>query len=396
MLFQRFIYGNTYCAIEHVFIDGKLCFNVLVLTYKKKMLEIESSQSYDDFQEAIDKLPKQQHVFVIINTNKVLSKRIEDVHDLTKVVSSAFPNIKSEDFAIEVLPQQTHSFVSICRNQDVEDALEAYAKHKINVIGYSLGSNSIATLLPYTIVEFIQTTNAEINIKESIILSITKSTVVNDKQYEINSLKIDSKSVLPLSGILSYYANVNLTNASYAKTLTKLKEDYKQKRIFTNAIKIGLGFIFFVLIFNFLIFSNYRDQIIILKEEQLVNEKYKEALISLNYETAKKRNLVEGISSTAASKVSYFMDELAGALPNSIQLTQIQYQPLKKSIKAEKEIEVAQRAIMVSGNSINSKDFSMWIADLENKDWIENVYVLEYGVGKKTKTAFKLHLKLKR
>lgn len=395
MLFQRFIYGNTYCAIEHSFVNDKRCFNVLVLTYKKKTLEIASSQSFGNLQEVIDKLPKQQHVFVIINTNKVLSKKIEGVHELTKAVSSAFPNIKSEDFAIEILPQQTHSFVSICRNQDVEDILDAYAKYKINVIGYSLGNNSVATLVPYSIDELIQTANSEINVKESIISSITKRKNIKNELYEINGLKINSASILPLSGILSYYANVNLTKVSYAKIITKLKDDYKQKRIFTNAIKIGLGFIFLVLIVNFLIFSNYRDQIIMLKGEQQVNEKYKEALVSLNQEVAKKRNLVVDISSTAVSKVSYYMDELASSLPNSILLSHIQYQPLQKSIKAGKEIEVAQHTILVSGNSNKSEDFSTWIADLENQDWVDNVFVLEYGIGKKSKTAFKLHLKLK-
>ncbi len=394
MLLKQFTYGTNYCAIEHTVVNNTNRFNVLQLTYKKKALEIASSETFTNVNDAINSIPKKQHVFVIINTDKVLSKKIEGIHELNKAVSLAFPNIKTSDFTIEVLPQETHSFVSVCRNQDVEKILSEYKKESTNVIGFSLGSNSVATITSYINQDIIQTSNTVISVNDDNISSIVKTDDQNHQKYDINGLKVTSSDVLTLSGILSYYIDNNPTESNFEEQTSQLKDNFKQKQIFSNALKFGLGFIFFGLLINFLFFTHYRDQISSLSNEQQVNERSKESLLTLTSEVNRKRSLVSDITTSTGSKVSFYLDEIGGSVPTSISLDEIAYQPLQKSIKTNKEIEISSNSIAVSGVSSNSDEFSDWISKLESNNWIEKVVYLEYGIGKKSKTAFKINIDL--
>ena len=394
MLLKKFIYGTNYCSVEHKTVNDSDCFNVLQLAYKKKALEIVSSDSFSSIDDVFEKIPKRQHVFVIINTDKVLSKKIDGVHELNKAVSLAFPNIKIADFAIEILPQKTHSFVSICRNQDVENILNEYKKKSSNVIGFSLGSNSIATITSYLNQDSIQTSNAVISINDDIISNINKTDKNNHQKYDINGLEVTSFDVLTLSGILSYYSDTNLAESNFEEKINQLKDDFKQKHTFSSTLKFGLGFILFGLLLNFLFFTHYRDQISSLSNDQQVNERSKESLVTLTSEVNRKRSIVSDITTSTDSKVSFYLDEIGGAVPKTISLDEIAYQPLQKNIKANKEIEISLNSITISGVSSNSDNFSNWISTLENNDWIEKVSVLEYGVGKKSKTAFKINISL--
>lgn len=395
MLLKQFIYGISYCGVEHAVANNTTSFNVLQLAKKKKSLEIVSSNTFSTMDIVFESIPKKQPIFVIINTDKVLSKKIEGVHELNKAVSLAFPNIKIQDFTIEVLPQNTHSFVSICRNQDVEEILNNYKKNNCDVIGFSLGNNSVATITTYLHQDTIQTSNATLQFEGLSILNIAKLKK-NDyhQKYDVNGLEIAPPNVLPLSGILSYYTNTYSTESNFTEQANQLKNDFKQKQIFSNAIKFGLGFILLGLLMNFLFFTHYRDQISKLSNEQQVNERSKELLLSLTNEVNRKRSLVSDITTSTGSKVSFYLDEIGNSIPTTISLDEIVYQPLQKSIKTNKEIEIHSNSIEISGVSNNSDDFSNWISALENSNWIEKVVYLEYGVGKKSKTAFKINISL--
>lgn len=392
MLFQKFIYGNQYGAIEHTFVDGKTNFNALLLSYKKNAFEISASKLCETFEEATDVFSKQQHLFVVINNNKVLSKRIDGTHEFQKSVSIAFSNIKTSDFAVEVLPQQTHSFVAICRNQDVEKILERYVQHDMNVIGLSLGNTAVASLLPYVDAKAIASSNSTIHLNAAQISSIEQKTQFNKEVYTINELNISSFDVLSFSGILIQFSNLAIVERNFNAVVHTLKNEFQQKIVFKKCLKIGLGFIFSLLLINFLLFSSYRDKMNVLSNEQEVNKNYKKTLISLNQKIATKRNLVNEITSAESSTVSLFMDTLGNSVPPTILLTQLQYQPLLKAPKPFKELVVATRTITIAGNSTNSSAYIKWISHLENEDWILELSHMEYGVGKTSKTAFEIQI----
>ncbi|PCI07784.1 MAG: hypothetical protein COB73_07760 [Flavobacteriaceae bacterium] len=394
MLLKRVLFGKVYTAIEHSSVGGKECFHLLQLVYKNKSFDVVDSESFEILENALASLKKGQHVFVIINNDKVLSKKIEGTHEFNKATSIAFPNIKTSDFAIEVLGQKINSFVSICRSSDLQVILEKYATNKINVIGYSLGNSIVSTLVPFLETESIQTSNATISFETAQITSITKLETPSEEKSMVNGLEITPKRVLALSGILSYYSNSYNSQTNFKTNTDTLKDNFEQQQIFSKLLKVGLGFVLIGLLVNFLFFTHFREEISVLSNEQQTTQGFKTTLAKLNNDVIRKRKLASDISSTASSKVSFYIDEVGQSIPKTIVLTQINYQPLQKNLKEFKEILVESNELFIAGTSANSEAFSNWISLLENKDWIEKVAVEDYGVGKKRNISFELAIRL--
>ena len=146
---------------------------------------------------------------------------------------------------------------------------------------------------------------------------------------------------------------------------------------------------------SFLFFSSYTSKINTLTDQLNVNETYKSTILKLSDDVQKKERLINDFSLTS-SKSSWYIDRIGISVPPSILLSNIQFQPLTKSIKKDKEIIIHEHLITIKGKSSNSNDFSNWISELEQKEWIQKVIIQGYGTGKKTITQFELLITIDR
>ncbi len=387
-------FGSLFCGVEHTSKDGKEAINGLLLKKKKGEFLVEKTFISSAATDLKDQLPKSQHFYLIVNTDQVLSKTLNGVYNEQKAIAEAFPNLNSKDFYYEVYNTSTKSFIAISRKEYVDNLLNSYKKQEYNCIEFSLGNLAIAQLKDIVDVNNLQTSNSRINFVENEIDAINSVTVVSETEYNLNGLNLTNNSVLPLAGIISYYTQQSLTDSNFLELSTTLFSDFKQQRIFKVGLTLGLTLLFVSLMISFLLFSSYNKEINAISSELELNKTYKNSLLQLTDDVNKKERLVTDFS-LSSSKVSWYLDQLGGKLPNSITLTELHYQPLQKSIKKEKQILLEENTILIKGESAINEDFSNWINILEKLDWIENVAIKHYGTDKKSTAAFEIELKLK-
>ena len=376
MIQQFFKYGKNYAAIEHAENDF---LTILQLTQKKKEFIVSQKITTKDFQKGVDLLKGQKHAFLILNNEQVLSKKIALIHQDEKVlIRNAFPNISLSDFYYQVYQNNNHSFICITRKDTVDKVLNTYQKKGISIIDFSLGNLALQNLHSFVANETLFSSNAQIEFDSNAIHDIEKTTTSNEK-YSINDLEVSNKEILPLAGIIAYYANNETSNVH-----RELKEQYFHKRFFDIGLKLGLGFLLVVLLTNFFFFSSYRDQVGNLMGELQLSETYKNQLNNLQEEVTQKKRLVESVQSASNSKLSEYIDALGVSTPNSILLSQIHFQPIEGIQKKDKPLVFKENQIVVKGISKENEDFSNWVSLLEQKKWIKNISILEYGKGKKT------------
>ena len=83
-------YGNRFCGIEHYTNNGENIIQVSLLKQSKNELDIELASKVETIEEASKEFSKKQHIALVINTDKVLSKTIESKHnDALKIGSSS-------------------------------------------------------------------------------------------------------------------------------------------------------------------------------------------------------------------------------------------------------------------------------------------------------------------
>jgi Tfp pilus assembly protein PilN len=389
MVRQLLKYGNTFCAIEHSSDENSTdLFFSLTLKKSKNELIVERKEQSNSKEELLLTIKTQKHAFLVINNQQVLFKKIEEIHkDVEQLVKMAFPTIKVSEFYYEILQNKNESIVAICRKEYVNKLIEEYNSHDISIINFSLYNLSIQHLLPYVVQDKINSSNAVITIRNKSISSIERSTPI-ETNYTINNLAISNKHLLCLAGIISYYSDSVTDNINYIDFQNQLQKQYRYKRFYYLGLKIALGFLFSVLLINFMIFNNAHSKMTTLNSELLVNGSNKNTIIRLQERVDRKTELVNNLTSLSASKTTWQLNELGKSVPNKTQLTELKFQPITSTIKKRKKITIDKNSISVKGTSKDNNSFSNWITELEQKNWIEKVVVISYGKGKLTTATF--------
>lgn len=382
-------YGNLYCGVEHSYLNGQEKLNVLLLKKKNGEFFVEKTFESDTIIQLKGQLKKQQHLFLIINTNQVLSKILEGAYEPQKTLGKAFPNLNIEDFYYEIHATSENTFISICRKNYIDNILQEYNANHLNVIGFSLGNLIGSQLKSYLNNRSINSTNASISFGNNGISGIKKSENIVVSNITINDLEVTNVQVLPLAGIIAYYTNQKTNTSNFNQLCSVLSDNFKHIRIFGIGLKFGLSLTFTLLLISFLFFSHFSSKINNMKSELELNKAEKKSMVRLANDVSKKERLVTDFSMTS-SKSSWYLDQIGGSIPTSIILSELQYQPLEKNIKKDNEILLKENKIIIKGSANNTTDFSQWIKALEQQDWIDKVTIQQYGIGKKVNTEFEL------
>lgn len=384
-------FGHSFCTVEHAY---KTSFQVLEVIKKRKELVISKQENHYSQKAVLESLKNRKHLFLILNNEQILSKNIPTANiSEDKLVKTAFPTIILQDFYVEILKNNTTSFIAICRKNVIDTLIQEYAAKGICVIDFSLGNLAIKNVQSYIQKSQISTSNACIILEDNKIDTIEIKTPIQEI-YHINGLEVPSKFILGFAGILSYYSNeINTYSSTLKKRLTNI---YKQQRFFSLGLKYSLGFLFIVLLINFLVFSNYQKKVSKLQTELSINETYKMQLTRLREIVAKKKKIVKSLTSASNSKVIWYVDEISKTVPSSLYLDEINYQPLEKPIKDEKPIVFKNDEITVKGISRNDEDLIAWKSSLEKQTWVEQISFINYGKGKSKKTSFDFIIYIKK
>ena len=251
--------------------------------------------------------------------------------------------------------------------------------------------SSIANLISEKV---IYTTNATVTKEDNQIHSIHVAENLTESSYTFNDTNLTNNELLNFSSALSLITNAKQTVSAFNNKEQVLLSRFKEKRFFTQFTKIGLSFLFMTLLINFFLFSNYYDKANRLRETSQVLETSKSNIMSLSTKVKKSQKLVEDVLKTNASRSSFYADALIKDIPESIVLTQLNYQPLLKKIKADKPIDNDANIIIVSGTSSERILVPEWISTLETMNWIQYIEILSFDDTQKSTSSFsfKIHI----
>ncbi|MEM6685025.1 MAG: PilN domain-containing protein [Bacteroidota bacterium] len=386
------LYGNIYCGIEH---NSSNAVTAILLRKKKVAVSMEDTFSGKTIAEIAQKLTKKQHAFLIVNNDNVLSKFIQSPEKIeNRLLYEAFPNLKINDFYFEINSQGNFHNISICRKSTVDKLIEVYKQQKITIVGFSLG-NVITSLINNFIDEpTYYTSNAKLTKENDQITGISLVDEVPRQTHIINGLEVQNTQLLNFAGALSYILQSKITLSNFQEIEKQLLINFRQRRFFSQFLIVGLSCILLLLLVNFFMFNSYYESVEGMKQTAAVNSSQKEKLLQLKALVDEKQKTVDDILKNSSSRSSYYIDAIANSLPNTIQLAELTYQPIKKRIKKNKAIQLAENTITISGISTDSDLFSDWIQALENLDWIANVLVVHYGSQATNNTDFSLKVQV--
>ncbi|WP_075343319.1 hypothetical protein [Tenacibaculum agarivorans] len=389
---DHLFFGNTYCAVEYSFdSEGNEVLYCLQLTKSKGELLLANSDKFFTTESLFEHLKKidQKHLVVLLNNKQVLSKSVTTLDDNeTRIFKSAFPTLSLQDFYLQIEESPNTSFISIVRQDYVQQILEEFNSNDLKVLDIALGNLSISSIIPMISSNDVFTSNAKLTLEQNAIQSISKHFQVND--YDINGLHITSEYLLSLGAIVNFY----LYNTTQYKK--ELVSSFKDQKLFNLGYKVALGVIFILVLINFLFFNNYNTKVNQLSQELEIKKDAKLTLKKLNDNVTKKKKLVAELQNSSSFSVAKYTDQIVTSIPKSIVLTEINYQPLVGVLKEGKEAKFKGKEIEVKGVLNDYVEFTNWIDEIEKKEWVEKLLELSTEKEKRKKnTNFHLLILIK-
>lgn len=386
------LFGNIFCGVEH---NSQQTVEAVLLQKKNNEVIIKDSFVTLTVEEIVQKLPKKQHVFLIVNNDDVLSKYIQSTEKQSnQLLFEAFPNLKINDFYYEINSQGSFHEIAICRKSIVDTLIENYKKQYITIIGFSLGNTMTSFVNGFIEESVYYTSNAIITKENEAITGIQLIENPPNKTYIVNGLEVKSSELLSFSGVLSHTLQSKKTVSNFEEKETELVTNFKQQRFFSQFSMFGLGFVLLLLLINFFVFNSYYTTVEEMKQTAAVNSNQKEKLLTLKTSVEQKQKTVDDILKNSSSRSSYYIDAIATSLPNTLQLSALKYQPLAKRIKKNNPIQLKKEELIISGISTDSDLFSDWIQKIESLDWVVSVTVADYGAVSKNNSEFTLKIEL--
>ena len=384
-------YGTTISSVEMTSVDGVE--RLFGFTAKKRKGEFEDLDfiACDSFSDLCEKLGKNRHIYLMINTDKVLIKALPYNSNVQNIVSQAFPGLSSSEFYYDVHHAGDQSYISICRKDDVQNILTEAEKEGLSVIGFQLGFSSVIKILPNLDDGRVVSSRHQFEISNSEMMSFSS---IEDswESYQIDDVKLGSEYLIALSGLFNYtHENKDLLTNSSEKNQV-LKKAYLEKNFFRKGLFIGIGILLLGLIINLLFFTSYLKEYDQLNSEVELVSRQKESLTSKTSEVEGKERIVKNILNSGNSKSSFYINRIVDSRPTSIVFSEILYQPLKKSIRPDKKIDYIKNELLVSGASTGKEAFSEWIEQLEERSWIESITVINYASSSNKVDDFSIKL----
>ncbi|SCY78513.1 hypothetical protein SAMN02927916_3374 [Flavobacterium anhuiense] len=391
---NNFLLGKQYIAVEHFTLNSEDKVALLLVENKKEGLVISKKDRVSYNGTIAEKWDSKLPFFLIINSNQVIQKEVSGIDPSDeKLLHKSFPNTNWDEFYYEIWRVKTKSVIAIARKSYVDTLLENYKNQKIEVAGISLGVCSIADIIEYSN-ENQFFTNYQLVSKEenpTIAINPLDTTVA----YTINGLQIENRQLLAFSGILRLLLNNTANTGSALSYSEELYDDFNQNSFFNKGIKIMVGIVLAILVFNFIFFSRYYKLAQESSETLLVNKSSIEDVTEIKQRIIVKEEKVKDIDGRMTSRSSQVINEIANRVPTSILLTELIFNPLEKKVKAEEPILTKDKLIVISGTTIANQDFTKWVEEIEKLKWVDKVLITHFGKNEENETTFSINLTLK-
>jgi Tfp pilus assembly protein PilN len=400
MSFQNIISNQTAAGIEVLFQENSIpVYNVVILKKNKNKLIIEKEvQKLTLLEEVKSVIGTKTPIVLSISGKGIIHKKIvqteTDLH-LSQLLNNALPGAQLSDFCIQLSEVNTsHVFVSLIRNPLMDSILKDFTDKGLNQISDCfLAPFVLNNVLPY--LEIKDTLKDQYVIAEHAICEIHSSSI-NESIINMEGEKVPRSLLIAFSSAFSYFtfSNQGLKNSH---KLNELTEEHKAKQTFEKRAIVSLGIALLIVIVNFFVFSNYWTKNNELQASYTSNKAAVDQFDTLQKEYLFKKQFLEERGLQERSKTSFYADRLAETLPSSINWTSVKINPRKKVKGSENEsYSFENKTIDINGNCKQSSDLNLWMKQIAQNSWINQVTLLNYTQGKKNDPgSFLLRLSLK-
>ena len=379
----KLIKGQSAIGVELIF-NTKDTYTIIAVELTSTKEGIEVSRRFTDItlEELAKENTKKLPVYIAIGGKGVIHKKVKtNEHTSEKeLLNQVLPNASLKEFYLQQIAiTNENSWVSIIRKDVLNPLFNKVEKLKLFGVQVYLGpfilENSISLIANHTLV----TTTHELIIENNNIIHIDSlGSVASGDEYDIEGEIINSHELIAFSSALSHFILLQQLIPISCEQVISHKEEYLNKNKYTTVGFALIVFFFIITITNMLISNSLESTNNELQYQINSKKQYVDELAVLSEELAIKEQFIQNSGVTKASKISYYADQIALSVPNSIRLDELFINPLSKRISKAEDIHFNYNSIKVIGTVDRSIQLNNWIKELKAYEWTNEINIISF------------------
>lgn len=395
--------GNSVAGVSVIIqTDGSYSFSVVILQKKKNKVEITKRHyGITTVEELMKILPSSLPVQLVIDGKGIIIRKVMAEKDSSNetLLNQVLPNSNSSEFYFEKYKSDNDFvFISLIRIQQLNEICNIFNEAGRIIVNVSLGPLLINHILSYIEPNesIIEVASQQLQIKNNLIVEINRTSNISVSSIvRVGNENIEGNILLAFTSGFCYLLNL-FDETTLPDNIQKQADEYWNKRIFVIGGWAALVIIFTLLLASFLLFDNFRKQSNDLSYQVSLNTDLIKRLDTLKSELKLKKDFFKDYNLSESSRQSYYADQIALALPETITLTIMDINPLSKKLKENQAPEFVRKTILISGITSNSNILNDWIKKLQQQTWVKQINIINYSQENAVvKGEFKIEMILK-
>lgn len=376
------IKGKKAIGVELIFKSHNLySLTTVELLKNKEGIEITDRSPKITFAEIANSEKKNLPIYISIGGKGIIHKKIQIKSESSNqdLLNQLLPNASIKEFHLQrTILSENEIWVSIIRRDALDSLTKELESLNLFSIYIYLGPFIVENTLTLINSNEIITSEHQLSVENHKITNLNRLNEETTINYLIDKEKLVSKELVAFSAALSHFVPVsNIVLIDIEKTDLAREEFFNRSKYVVMGFS-ALVFFFLVTIINMLVNSSFQETNNELQYQVNSKQKYVVELEKLRQELDIKEQFVQNSGLTQASKISFYSDQIALSVPNSVRLNQLFVNPLSKRINKAEDIHFNYKVMKVSGTVTKSIELNSWIKELKSHEWIAEVNIISF------------------
>ena len=398
-IIEKLTQPNAVIGLEVVMRDAQSPeFFWVALKKQRGALKVTSRGVAGSWEELKDALPKGKPLAITVNGKGILHKSVAATGTEPPGPEHLLPQVRSRDFYYQVYRSGDLWFGSLIRKQQVDDLLNTFENHGFKVISFLMGPYGALSWSGFVgqAPEKISVNGFSLILEEGHLKQVLAVKTIPENRFPMGEEALEAFHLVAFASGLNNFLPLTGFHPAELDAIGIEQQESRQKRLFTLAGGGILGFFFLLLLGNYFVAGQLNQQLAQLEAEHVLDRERIEKAERLEADLEEKERLIAELGLQGKSRLTWYADRISERMPKSLQLTSMDLFPVEGKRKKEEALKFNPHKIRVEGLADKPEDLQIWLADLEDLPWTDEVKLDQYQIPRnKVLGQFRLYIYLK-
>lgn len=375
---KQWILGSRAVGVEFELSGDEIRWRAKVLRFRNG--NIEQGSGYSSENSSFDKLKLPRSPLVLlVNGKNVIAKKVPLADDFS-MLSRVIPASRQKEFVYQLYPiDEKYAWIVLVLKVDLDRLLELVQSSRCFIEGIWLGMLAVETIFPVieSIPSRLYAGSCTLQVEANHLVD-----VVNEGGQAIYSLKggesIASEHIPAYTAAILYFSQIG-PGILYRYFPVYRSNSFKYHRIFKLLAVSTLLLVSCILFVNNLVGNKRSEELEKYKKQIGMNQNLLVVMDSLERKQQEYNNYILSKGLTEESYFAYYIDRVAGLVPEGMRLFSLQVNVPKRKVKEGEIIEYRQRDLLIKGITPSAGEVDLFLKKLQAEKWVTRINYHDYS-----------------